>query len=558
MLAAAGVVLVVLAILAVGAVLGARAGDGRVAPNVVLSGRRVGSMGRDELSRTIHTIAGRYTAATVEIRAPGGGLQATGTELGMVVKEAETAMGVLQAGKAGGRIARAWHDAWSYAHPRAARVRLALDPVVAYDLLTSRDQGPHSPATEPTLADRDDQLVVVDGRPGRGISPTAVAGALEWVPLGHGRLVVRVPRGDLEPRFRRADVERLLPAAKALTRTPLTLAAGDTTADVTPTVLRTWVQTLPGEDTMGLGVEESRVTAALAQLLSGAGDDPVDARFSVSGSSVTLTPSRAGSACCAPEAPARIAAALADRPPTGTPVRLPLRSIEPKRTTESARKLGITQPVASFTTHHNPGEPRVRNIHRIADLVRGSIIGPGESLSINGLVGPRTAEKGFVEAPVIDEHNTFSTGVGGGVSQFSTTMFNAAFFAGLEIPEYSAHGLYIPRYPFGREATLSFPHPDLIVRNPSPFGVLVWPSYTETDVTVTLYSTKWVEADQTDQTVTEKPARPGPDRDPAKSPLGPCKSTKTQRTRRYLSDGRTTVDFFYALYRPEEGAECPK
>ena len=51
--------------------------------------------------------------------------------------------------------------------------------------------------------------------------------------------------------------------------------------------------------------------------------------------------------------------------------------------------------------------------------------------------------------------------VGGGISQFATTLFNAAFFAGLDIPEYQSHSIYITRYPYGREATLSYPAPDL-------------------------------------------------------------------------------------------------
>ena len=50
-----------------------------------------------------------------------------------------------------------------------------------------------------------------------------------------------------------------------------------------------------------------------------------------------------------------------------------------------------------------------------------------------------------------------STEIGGGVSQFATTMFNAAFFAGLDIDEYQAHSEYFDRYPCGREATMGYP-----------------------------------------------------------------------------------------------------
>ena len=199
----------------------------------------------------------------------------------------------------------------------------------------------------------------------------------------------------------------------------------------------------------------------------------------------------------------------------------------------------------------------MQNIHKVADIIRGTVLEPGQSVSVNGKLGPRTAAKGYVEAPVIGEGSRFSTDIGGGISQFATTMFNAAFFAGMDITEYSAHGLYISRYPYGREATLSFPHPDLIVKNNSPYGVLIWTSYTATDITVSFYSTHWVDVEQSNQTKVEKPAIAPADRDPAKPPIGPCVAVTTERTRHYVSDGHTTTDNFYAYYRPEEGASCP-
>jgi vancomycin resistance protein YoaR len=133
-------------------------------------------------------------------------------------------------------------------------------------------------------------------------------------------------------------------------------------------------------------------------------------------------------------------------------------------------------------------------------------------------------------------------------------MFNAAFFAGLDIPEYYMHGLYISRYPYGREATLSFPSPDLKIQNTTPYGVLIWPTYTDSSITVTLYSTPYVTADQTGQTRQERPATP-PAKTPDAPPVGPCVEVTTERTRTYL-DGRKVVDNFYGLYAPAEGWSC--
>jgi vancomycin resistance protein YoaR len=135
----------------------------------------------------------------------------------------------------------------------------------------------------------------------------------------------------------------------------------------------------------------------------------------------------------------------------------------------------------------------------------------------------------------------FEESVGGGISQFATTLFNAAFFAGLEFPEYQSHSLYISRYPYGREATLSYPRPDLQIRNPSPYPILIWPTYTRSSITVGLYSTKWVNAEQTGQSEESR---------------GPCKLVRTERTITYLADNTTKVDRVNALYRPAEGVNC--
>jgi vancomycin resistance protein YoaR len=73
-------------------------------------------------------------------------------------------------------------------------------------------------------------------------------------------------------------------------------------------------------------------------------------------------------------------------------------------------------------------------------------------------------------------------------------MYNAVFFSGLEDVEHKAHSYYISRYPAGREATVSFPNPDLKWRNNSPTGVLVTTAYTDRSITVTFWGTKQYDA----------------------------------------------------------------
>ena len=95
-----------------------------------------------------------------------------------------------------------------------------------------------------------------------------------------------------------------------------------------------------------------------------------------------------------------------------------------------------------------------------------------QTFSFNGTTGERTAEKGFQEAPVII-NGELQTGLGGGVCQVSTTVFNAAYEAGLQIDERTNHALYISHYPLGRDATVNYPDLDLKFTNDTDNWLLV-------------------------------------------------------------------------------------
>jgi vancomycin resistance protein YoaR len=123
--------------------------------------------------------------------------------------------------------------------------------------------------------------------------------------------------------------------------------------------------------------------------------------------------------------------------------------------------------VGSFTTPFSCCQPRVTNIRRAAQLLDGTVIPPNGRFSMNATLGPRTREKGFVPAPMISDGRLVDS-VDGGISQIATTLYNAAFFAGLRLIAHTAHSFYISRYPMGREATISWGGPELVFANNWP------------------------------------------------------------------------------------------
>src|ERR1043166_1222754 len=145
---------------------------------------------------------------------------------------------------------------------------------------------------------------------------------------------------------------------------------------------------------------------------------------------------------------------------------------------------------------------RIHNVHLMADFIDGTIIKPGATFSFNKVVGPRTAERGFLEGQQIVGSLTLPA-IGGGVCQTATTLFNDAFEAGLPILARINHNYYLSHYPLGRDATVSWGGPDLVFRNDLQHGILIKTAYTDSTLTFTFYGTpqgRKVESETSPQT----------------------------------------------------------
>jgi vancomycin resistance protein YoaR len=169
-----------------------------------------------------------------------------------------------------------------------------------------------------------------------------------------------------------------------------------------------------------------------------------------------------------------------------------------KVTTDAANKLGIKEVIGEFTTRGFASDSGI-NIRTVAAEVDGAIVKPGETFSLNGYTGPRTKAQGYVEAGVIKE-GAPGREVGGGISQFATTLYNAAYFAAMKDAGHKEHSYYISRYPAAREATVFQNHDgssviDLKFTNDSDTGVAIQTIWTPSSITVKLWGTKKYEVE---------------------------------------------------------------
>ncbi|MHA6527597.1 VanW family protein [Corynebacterium pyruviciproducens] len=157
-------------------------------------------------------------------------------------------------------------------------------------------------------------------------------------------------------------------------------------------------------------------------------------------------------------------------------------------TTEAANAATFNDVVGSFTTGGFSG-PSGTNIALVARTVNGAIVAPGETFSLNGYTGPRGTAQGYVSSGVILNGHS-DTAVGGGISQFATTLYNASYFSGMTDIAHTPHSYYISRYPAGREATVYEGAIDLVFRNDTPDPVLIEAGVSGNEVTVTFKGTK--------------------------------------------------------------------
>lgn len=517
--------------------------NGRVARNVSVAGESVGGLNRTELEVKVNELAADFPDTPVTINAEDLSIETTAGDLGYEIDVDATVDRALAQGHAGYSPAKAvrWLSKLfdSYELPVALTTDVDKLNSTVVALEGDRRTDPANPRIEFT----DATAQMIPGIPGRKIDTSSITSQLsgsldslsETIELTADRETIPTPISDQVVAFLKGHLDNVL-------GTPFTLKAGDQSAELNAEDIVPMLSVKEVKNVPTLTVDAKVAGLVVADQLP-TPSNPTGVKFTLGPNGPTPVAGTDAVVCCDKTAGTVLAQAIEK---AEHEVKLPTTKFSAAQGVDEASKAGVKEVVSSFTTEHPGGQPRVQNIHRIADLTRGVYIPPGGSFSINDFVGERTEAKGFVSAPVISD-GVFTKDTGGGVSQYATTLFNASFFAGMDIPKYKAHSVFISRYPFGREATLSYPGVDLKITNPSPYGVMIWPSYTDTSITVDLYSTKWVQADQTGQTG-EKPGEGGLR----------CGNITTTRTKTVIATGAKSNDTFNASYvckEPETAAD---
>ena len=150
---------------------------------------------------------------------------------------------------------------------------------------------------------------------------------------------------------------------------------------------------------------------------------------------------------------------------------IPLKVLSPSVTTNQIGTEAFPNLLGSYsTTYSTRNTNRSTNIRLASEKVNGTVIMPGETFSYNTTVGKRTAAAGFKSAAVYSGGEV-TTGIGGGICQVSSTLYNAVLLANLEIVERYNHGFNPGYVPAGRDATVSWGGPDFKFKNNRTYPV---------------------------------------------------------------------------------------
>lgn len=481
-----GAAAVVVAVFGTG--VGFAGSSDRIAAGVTIAGVDVSGMTAEEAASALERQAGAIASQPVVFTGGGERFSLTPAEVGVTGDWEGAVEQALERGRGfilfrgfkrlGLRFGGADVEPAGIADPqtverRVRRLAKAIDQVPAEAAITLDGLEPVvSPARTGLRLDRDRAAAVL----------VSALAALERPGA------VQLPVAIAEPEVTAADLEPVAAKVRTVLSGPVTLVHGKTRVSIGPAKLAKLLA-LPAGGSQELAIGGEAAESYLAGLAEAVDRPPRDAGFTLTaGGEVRVVPARDGRTLDLEATGTALLTAALVAPPAERSAELPVETAAPKRTTEEAKAMGIVGVVGSYTTTYGGDPNRIHNVQLVSKLIDDHLIAPGALFSFNETTGERNADQGFLDAPVII-NGELQTGLGGGVCQVSTTVFNAAFEAGLSIEARTNHALYISHYPLGRDATVNYPDTDLVFKNDTGHWLWLRAFVDSSSLTINLYGT---------------------------------------------------------------------
>jgi vancomycin resistance protein YoaR len=401
-------------------------------------------------------------------------------------------------------------------------------------------------------------VTVTPGTSGEAVQVEPLLDSVQAAALGGtSRLTANVE--TVAPSITTEEAEAVALRAQTLVAAPVRIQLKKKRVGVlTRADLAELIRFRPAGGTYEIALNQEGLRTELLPMVKTTLRDPVDATFRIVGTRARVVRSKPGTTLDAAKAERAVLSGGLE--PGRRIAVIGLTSLAADLTTGEAKALGIKQQISTFTTDMGASSAnRIWNVHLLGDYLDGTIVEPGQTFSYNKEIGPRTVERGFREGQMI-WGGVLIPSIGGGVCQTATTIFNAAFEAGLPILARTNHSFYISHYPMGRDATVSWGGPEFVFRNDLKHAILIKVTYTDATFTVTFYGTK--QGRRVESTTSEPTDYTQPELQYAVDPGAPPRSiTKTAAGgpgfdvnvhRKVYERGKLLrEDDFFTRYKPE-------
>ncbi|WP_370332750.1 VanW family protein [Mycolicibacterium hippocampi] len=409
---------------------------------------------------------------------------------------------------------------------------------------------------EGSIGFADGKPVSSDPRPGQRLDITAAAELFtrDWA-TGE---TLDLPMVQIRPSTTRAGVAETLRdiATPAVSGPVIVKGDDDTEAVITAEVIAAALTFRPDDEGLVPDIDQARIVDAIRPQLVSSETPQRDADIDFTATPAVVVPAQDGRRVDYDATLADLLSVLTSA--DNREITAQYVDEQARITLEDLDELGPVEVIGEFQTGGFASDSG-RNIRRAAEQIDGIVVGPGETFSLNAATNPRNAAAGYVEAGII-RNGRPARGVGGGVSQMATTLFNAAYFAGMEDIEHHEHSYYISRYPPAREATVFGDILDVKFRNDGPTSVQIQTEWTSSSITARLIGIKRYEVTSSTSS-RSRPTSPRTVTIPAgeacsASGGGPGFTVTDTRTLREIATGRTRTESHTVTYDPIPRVVC--
>jgi vancomycin resistance protein YoaR len=330
------------------------------------------------------------------------------------------------------------------------------------------------------------EIKVIEDQTGTAVDQATLAQQLTDVLVTLHSTEMEIPTTVVEPAVTAEDNAEAQKQAETMIGAPIVVRDGEQSWSLSPAQIAPYMdfksEMKNGVSTLVPYLSAEEMTAFFDQIQDKVAKEPANATFKSDGQKAWVVPGVLGQALNREKTAEAISAASLET--TGRTAAVGLDTTEPELTTEEAEARGITDLLASYTTPPYTGTAnRQVNVRITTEYASNVMLAPGEVYNFDKQIGPRTAARGYKLAPGIVGPGKLEDVFGGGICQVSTTLFNAVFFAGLEVVERHNHSIYIDHYPKGRDATVTGGGKNLRFKNDTAHWI--WIRGTSDGVTTT-------------------------------------------------------------------------